>query len=119
MELDDDVYFIHVIMLISNTISLSFNSFNFEENVSYIFLFFRNFEIRFLLFTLFCFREKNWEKTLQPAKKAVSNSPGLEDSILNLPDGQVKFFEEFKLQPILPIKMFLWASWNDFWASIC
>ena len=39
------------------------------------------------------------------AKKVVSDSPGLVDfaiglvnSIINLPDGQVKFFEEFKLQ---------------------
>ena len=39
------------------------------------------------------------------AKKVVSDSPGLVDfatelvnSVLNLPDGQVKFFEEFKLQ---------------------
>ena len=39
------------------------------------------------------------------AKKVVSDSPGLVDfaielvnSVLNLPDGQVTFFEEFKLQ---------------------
>ena len=39
------------------------------------------------------------------AKKVVSHSPGLVDfavglvnSVLNLPHGQVKFFEEFKLQ---------------------
>ena len=38
-------------------------------------------------------------------KKVVSDSPGLVDfaiglmnSVLNLPDGQVMFFEEFKLQ---------------------
>ena len=46
-------------------------------------------------------------KTLatQCAKKVVSNSPGLVDfdigpvnSVLNLPVGQVKCFEEFKLQ---------------------
>ena len=41
----------------------------------------------------------------QHAKKVVSDSPGLVDfaiglvnSVINLPDGQVKFFEEFKLQ---------------------
>ena len=41
----------------------------------------------------------------QHAKKVVSNNPGLLDfaiglvnSVINLPDGQVKFFEEFKLQ---------------------
>ena len=41
----------------------------------------------------------------QCAKKVVSDSPGLVDfaiglmnSVLNLPDGQVMFFEEFKLQ---------------------
>ena len=45
---------------------------------------------------LFCNRQ--W------AKKVVSDSPGLvdfaigeENSVLNLPDGQVKFFEELKL----------------------
>ena len=39
------------------------------------------------------------------AKKVVSDSPGLVDfaiglvnSVINLPDGQVNFFEEFKLQ---------------------
>ena len=41
----------------------------------------------------------------QRAKKVVSDSPGLADfaiglvnSVLNLPDGQVMFFEEFKLK---------------------
>ena len=42
---------------------------------------------------------------LQRAKKVVSDSPGLVDfaisrlvnSVINLPDRQVKFFEEFKL----------------------
>ena len=41
----------------------------------------------------------------QPAKKVVSDSLGLVDfaiglvnSVLNLPDGQVKYFEEFNLQ---------------------
>ena len=39
------------------------------------------------------------------AKKLASNNPGLVDfairlvnSVLNLPDGQVKYFEEFNLQ---------------------
>ena len=54
------------IMLISITIILLFN---FEKkNISYVFLFLRNFKIsfpQFLPFTLFCFREKNGEKTLQ------------------------------------------------------
>ena len=43
--------------------------------------------------------------TDQRAKKVVSDSPGLVDfaiglvnSVLNLPDGQVKYFEEFNLQ---------------------
>ena len=42
---------------------------------------------------------------MQRAKKVVSDSPGLVDfviglvnSVLNLPDGQVMFFEEFNLQ---------------------
>ena len=30
---------------------------------------------------------------IQRAKKVVSDSPGLVNPILNLPDGQVKFFE--------------------------
>ena len=41
----------------------------------------------------------------QPAKKVVSDSPGLVDfsiglvnSVFNLPDGQVIFFEEFEYQ---------------------
>ena len=40
---------------------------------------------------------------LQRAKKVLSNTPGLVDfaiglvnSVFNLPDGQVMFFEEFK-----------------------
>ena len=58
------------------------------------------------------------DKLLQRAKKVVSDSPGLVDfaiglvnSVINLPDGQVKFFEQFKLQKYLeinlPIKTFL------------
>ena len=42
-------------------------------------------------------------KSMQCAKKVVSDSPGLVDfviglvkSIFNLPDGQVMFFEEFE-----------------------
>ena len=57
----------------------------------------------------------------QRAKKVVSDSPalvdfsvGLVDSASNLPDRQVKFFEEFKLQKNceinLLIKMFLGHS---------
>ena len=34
---------------------------------------------------------------VQRAKKVVSNSPGLVNIVLDLPKGQVKFFEEFKL----------------------
>ena len=42
---------------------------------------------------------------IQRAKKVVSDNPGLVDfvirlvnSVLTLPDGQVKYFEEFNLQ---------------------
>ena len=42
---------------------------------------------------------------IQSANKVVSNSPrlvdfviGLVNSVLNLPDGQVKYFEEFNLK---------------------
>ena len=44
---------------------------------------------------------------MQRAKKVVSDSPvlegfaiGLVNSVINLPDGQVKFFEESKLQKL-------------------
>ena len=57
----------------------------------------------------------------------MSFSPGLLDfairlvnSVVNLPDGQVKFFEEFELQKNceinLLIKMFLGVVKNDVWA---
>ena len=61
------------------------------------------------------------DKLLQRAKKVVSDSPGLVDfaiglvnSVINLPDGQVKFFEEFKLQKNCEINS---AHQNVFWAS--
>ena len=45
------------------------------------------------------------DKGKQCAKRVVSDTPGLVDfaigllnSVLNLPDGQVKYFEEFNLQ---------------------
>ena len=51
---------------------------------------------------------------MQRAKKVVSNSPGLVDfaiglvsSVINLPDGQVKFFEEFKLQKNCEINLLI------------
>ena len=57
----------------------------------------------------------------QCAKKVVSNSPelvdfaiGLVNSVVNLPDGQVKFFEEFKLQKNCEISS---AHQNVFGAS--
>ena len=57
----------------------------------------------------------------QRAKKVVSDSPGLVDfaiglvnSVHNLPDGQVKFFEEFKLQKNCEINS---AHQNVFGAS--
>ena len=50
----------------------------------------------------------------QRAKKVVSDSPGLVDfaigqvnSVINLPDGQVTFFEEFKLQKNCEINLFI------------
>ena len=72
---------------------------------------------------LFCNRQ--W------AKKVVSDSPGLVDfaigvvnSVLNLPDGQVKFFEEFKLKKNCQINSARQNFWGGlvemtFWASIC
>ena len=60
-------------------------------------------------------------KISQRAKKVMSDSPGLVDfaigllnSVLNLPDGQVKFFEEFKLQKNCEINS---AHQNVFGAS--
>ena len=54
----------------------------------------------------------------QHAKKVTSHSPGLMDfasgllnSVLNLPNGQVKFFGEIQFTEEL------WASQNDPWAS--
>ena len=51
---------------------------------------------------------------IQHAKKVVSDSPGLVDfairlvnSVINLPDGQVKFFEEFKLQKNCEINLLI------------
>ena len=66
----------------------------------------------------------------QCAKKVVSNSLGLEEfaiglvnSVFNLPNGQVKFFEEFKLHKHCVInphhQKAFGASWSDFWASTC
>ena len=66
----------------------------------------------------------------QRAKKVVSNSPGLVDfairlvnSVLNLPDGQVKYFEEFNLQKNCEInsahQKISGACWNDVWAGKC
>ena len=56
--------------------------------------------------------------TIKHAKRIVSDSPGLVDfaiglvnSVINLSDGQVNFFEEFKLQKNreinVPVKTFL------------
>ena len=60
----------------------------------------------------------------------MSDSPGLVDfafglvnSVLNLPDVQVMFFEEFKLKKNCEInsacQKAFGASWNDIWASKC
>ena len=65
----------------------------------------------------------------QRAKKVVSDSPGLVDFAirlvnftLNLPDGQVTFFMEFKLQKNCEINSVhqnvFGASLNGIWASI-
>ena len=53
-------------------------------------------------------------QSLQRAKKVVSNSPGLVDFAIrlvnfvpNLPDGQVKVFENFKLQKNCEINLLI------------
>ena len=67
---------------------------------------------------------------IQRAKKVVSDSPRLVDiavrpvnSVLNLPNMQVMFFEEFKLKKNCEInsarQKAFGASWNDVWASKC
>ena len=72
--------------------------------------------------------KKTWRN--QHAKKVVSDRPGLVDfsiglvnSMFNLPNKQVMFFEEFKYQKNCEFnsagqKVF-GASWNDVWASKC
>ena len=68
-------------------------------------------------------QNKNWSLRVhyQRAKKVVSDSPGLVDfaiglvnSVFNLPDGQVMFFEEFDQQKNCKI---ISASQKGFWAS--
>ena len=56
---------------------------------------------------------------LQRAKKVVSDSPGLVDfairlvnSVINLADGQVNFFEEFKLQKNFEINLLIKRFWG-------
>ena len=57
--------------------------------------------------------------SVQGAKKVVSNSPGLVDfaiglvnSVINLPDGQVNFFEEIKLQKNCEINLLIKTFWG-------
>ena len=45
---------------------------------------------------MFDYTKKNKLTNNQRAKKVVSDSPGLVNFVLNLPNVQVKFFEEFK-----------------------
>ena len=56
----------------------------------------------------------DWLDLTLRAKKVVSDSPGLVDfaiglvnSVINLPDGQVNFFEEFKLQKNFEINLLI------------
>ena len=51
----------------------------------------------------YSFKLAHWAEIKQRAKKVVSNSPGLVDfaigpvnSVVNLPDGQVRSFEQFE-----------------------
>ena len=57
--------------------------------------------------------------SLQRAKKGVSNSPGLVDfaiglvnSVINLPDRQVKFFEEFRIQKNCESNLLIKTFWG-------
>ena len=51
---------------------------------------------------------------IQRAKKVLSDSSGLVNSVFNLPEGQVRFFEEFELQKNCEINF---ACQKDFGAS--
>ena len=64
----------------------------------------------------------------QRAKKVVADSPGLVDfaiglvnSVFNLPNGQLMFFEELEWQKNCEInsacQKAFGASWNDVWSS--
>ena len=61
--------------------------------------------------------------TLTVSPGLVDFAIGLVNSVLNLPDGQVMFFEEFKLKKNCEInsacQKAFGASWNDVWASKC
>ena len=67
---------------------------------------------------------------VQHAKKVVSDSLGLVDfayglvnSVFNLPNGQVMFFEEIEWQKNCEINSanqnVFGATWSDVWASKC
>ena len=67
---------------------------------------------------------------VQRAKKVVSDSLGLVDfayglvnSVFNLPNGQVMFFEEIEWQKNCEINSanqnVFGATWSDVWASKC
>ena len=65
------------------------------------------------LFLVLCVFSRN-NMASQRAKKVVSNSPGLVDfaiglvnSVINLPDGKVNFFEEFNLQKNCEINLLI------------
>ena len=71
-----------------------------------------------------------WHEPQRAWKKVVVDSPGLVDfdiglvnSVPNLPDGQVKYFEEFSLQKNCEInsarQKILGPCWNEVWASKC
>ena len=66
----------------------------------------------------------------QRAKKVVADSPGLVDfaiglvnSVFNLPNGKLMFFEELEWQKNCEInsacQKAFGASWNDVWSSKC
>ena len=64
----------------------------------------KDLETFFLSLSLCCSISQMTKMCFQHAKKVVSDSPGLlhfaiglVNSVLNLPNGQVKFFEEFNL----------------------
>ena len=60
---------------------------------------------------------------MSDSSRPVDFAIGLVNSVFNLTNGQVMFFESFEKQNNYEInsagQKAFWASWNDVWASKC